>query len=199
MIKDLATKAVQSALACNWESAIETNLAILAHNSNDIQALNRLAKAYMELGQKDDAKHIYQKVLELDKYNAVALKNLQRLPQKQQTADRIADEDFLEEPGRTKSVKLIKIADRQILAELYTKQPVNITPKVRLVSVLTTKGKYIGSLPDDLSVKISKLLKIGCEYTACLKSVSDKEIVVFLREIKRSKRLKGMASFYQKI
>lgn len=194
-MNDLQQKAIDAALCCDWERAIDYNVAIIKEQSDNIQALNRLAKAYMELCQKDQAKEIYKQVLKIDKYNSVALKNLKLLPQKNSTIQDTTDEDFIEEPGITKSVSLVKITNKDILAEIYIKQPVNLIPKNRLVAIVTSNKKQIGSLPDDISFKIKRLMQKNYKYSACVKSVEDNKITIFIRETKRTKRYLDMPSF----
>ncbi|MFH2019359.1 MAG: tetratricopeptide repeat protein, partial [bacterium] len=75
-MKNLHTQAISSSLNSDWEIAIELNSLILKDEPNNIAALNRLARAYTELNQKESAKTVYNKVLTLDKYNQIALKNL---------------------------------------------------------------------------------------------------------------------------
>ena len=71
---DPAQKAVAAALSGNWEDAIRLNEDLIALNPNDIDALNRLAKAYAECGQVELAKKTSNKVLELDPFNPIAQK-----------------------------------------------------------------------------------------------------------------------------
>lgn len=194
-MRDLQQKAIESALKCDWERAIDYNLAILQEHSSNIQALNRLAKGHMELGQKNPAKEAYGKVLKLDPYNSVALRNLKLLPQKNASANNISSEDFIENPGETKTTTLIKLADKNILAGLYIRQPVNFKAQGTLVAVYASEIQKIGMLPDDLSFKLKILLKKGYSYDACIKAVEDKSITLFIREIKRPKRYLELQSF----
>lgn len=195
-MQDLQHKAIDAALKCDWERVIDYNHAILQDSPLDIKALNRLAKGYMELGQKNQAEEAYDKVLQLDKYNTVAQKNLKLLPRKNSTASSIAEEDFIEQPGETKTSPLIKLASREIIAELYAKQPLSLRPQGKLVAVYTQDNSVrIGSLPDDLSFKIKKLIEKGYKYAACIKAVEEGNIHVFVREIKRPKRYEEMHSF----
>ena len=53
--------------------------AIIENFPNDVDAHNRLGKAYMEMGEYAKAKEAYEKALQLDQYNTIAKKNLQRL------------------------------------------------------------------------------------------------------------------------
>lgn len=192
-----AHQAVLYALENNWELAVEANLEILDTDPTNIAALNRLGRAYMELGQKDAAKTVYQKVLELDKYNSVALKNLRLLPHQKsnQVSAALADEDFIEETGLTKCAILVKVANREVLLGLDCKQLLQLAPKAKLVSVTTVSGLYVGCLPDDLSARISHLQKTGYGFSVCLKNASDNSACVFLREIKRPAKAYALPSF----
>lgn len=189
--------AIQQALDCLWEDAIETNLELLEQDPNDIKTLNRLGKAYAAIGDKSAAKQTYQRVLEYDKYNTVALRNLKLLSitgSNIPTTD-LVQEDFIEIPGLTKTTTLIKSADKKILLSLCCKQALNLIPKSHLVAITTHDKTYIGSLPDDLSLKIKKLLTQGYHYQVCLKNATDKEASVFIREIKRPIKKTALPSF----
>jgi tetratricopeptide (TPR) repeat protein len=189
-------QAIDASLQCLWDEAIDLNLDILTSNPTDIATLNRLAKCYLQLGDKKSAKETYQKVLELDKYNAVALKNLKTLNLAVSTStNELAREDFIESPGYTRTSSLIKVAGRDVLATLSCKQTLLLKPKVRLISVTTTKGVYVGTLPDDLSLKIKKLLDQGYSYQVCLKSATDNMASIFIREIKRPNKKNVLPSF----
>lgn len=190
-------QAVQYALVGNWELAVEQNLAILDEVPDNLASLNRLARAYTELGQKDAAKTVYQKVLEIDKYNPIALKNLKLLPHQKVGIDSldISKEDFIEELGLTKAVLLIKVADRATLLSLVCKQLLKLTPKARLMALMTMENVYVGCLPDDLSLKLKSLIDHGYVYTVCLKTASDNTATVFIREIKRPSNGKAVATF----
>lgn len=151
----LIQQAIDASLKCLWEEAIDLNLEILNQYPNDIATLNRLAKCYIQLGDKKSAKETYHKVLEYDKYNSVALKNLKTLNLAVSTSpNELVREDFIENPGITRTSSLIKVAGREVLATLSCKQILILKPKVRLISVSTTKGTYVGTLPDDLSLKM---------------------------------------------
>ncbi len=196
MQNDLTKKAIQAALNCDWERAIDYNTAILRQNPNDIKALNRLARAYLEIGNKDQAKELSEQVLKLDRYNPIALRNLSLIPQKNSTVREIANEDFIEKPGETKLVNLIKLANKDVITPLYSKQPLQLeTKNGRLVGVYTKDKQRIGSLPDDLSFKIKALNRKGYQYQACIKSSQNNKVTIFIRETKRPKRYQNLPSF----
>ncbi len=186
----LHDQAIKAALSADWELAVELNLEILTDSPLNIAALNRLGHAYTELGQKEAAKNAYNQVLAIDKYDTIATKNLKLLPHQRNNTQAVslAVEDFIELPGITKSSTLIKVASRDVLLSLVCKQRLSLVPRTRLVAITTQQSTYIGCLPDDLSLKIKRLIKLGYSYSACLKGASDNSVTVFIRELKRPKR-----------
>jgi tetratricopeptide (TPR) repeat protein len=71
--------AINEAINCNWDKAIELNLEIIKDEPENVQAKNRLAKAYCETGQFKLAKSVYEEVLKIDPYNGIATKNLKKV------------------------------------------------------------------------------------------------------------------------
>src|SRR5690348_1784541 len=96
--------AIAAALAQNWEEAVVLNKTILEIDPSNVDTLNRLGFAYLQLGKTKDAKEIYSKVLELDQYNQIAQKNLVKLnsksPQTAGNGGMVSPLMFLEEPGK---------------------------------------------------------------------------------------------------
>lgn len=199
-MQDLTRLAIKASLACNWEEAIDFNMSILQADPDNIAALNRLARAYTALDQKSSAKEIYQQVLKLDKYNSIALSSLKSLPDKNgHSPTPTASEDFIEEPGLTRTVKLIKLAGKETLLTLSCKEPLTLVPRSRLIAVIRTDQTYIGSLPDDLSVRLLKLIRSGYSYRTCIKHATDNSVTLFLRETKRPNRLTAVPSFSRQL
>jgi tetratricopeptide (TPR) repeat protein len=194
---ELHDQAIRAALNGDWEVAVELNLEILSQSPQNIPALNRLGRAYTEVGQKDAAKDAYEQVLKIDKYDTIATKNLKLLPHQKNNLSSVilSSEDFIELPGITKSTLLIKVANRDILLSLVCKQKLSLVPRTRLVAVMTDDNICVGCLPDDLSLKLKDLIKSGYEYTACLKGVSDNTATIFIREMKRPKKPSAGATF----
>ena len=103
---------------------------------------------------------------------------------------------FLEEPGKTKIVSLLHLGDsNKVLANLDSGDEVVLKLGSHRISVCTLNRKYIGRLPDDLSVSLIKLIKRGNEYQVFVKSSKPQEIKVFIRETKRAKDLESIPSF----
>lgn len=199
MNKDISQKAVSSALAGDWNQALELNLQILKEDKSNVDALNRLARAYSELGELNNARKTAKKVLKIDAFNTIAQKSLikwkglkkgETIKSKPSSA-----QTFLEEPGRTKIVSLMHLGDSKILMKIDAGDEVRLNPHSHRISVSTIEGSYIGRLADDLSARLRKLIKLGNEYKAYVKSSSVDEVKVFLRETKRSSQLKDIPSF----
>lgn len=202
MTNDTAQKAVSAALSGRWEEAIELNKILLKEDAKDTEALNRLARAYAELGNFKKAKEHSKKVLEIDPLNSIAQRCLKKWSQLKSGASKgtssAPPSTFLEEPGKTKIVKLLHLGDQGTIASLDSGDEINLDTHKRRVSVSTNAGDYIGRLTDDLSAKIRELVKHGNEYRVYIKSVETEEqscVTVFIREVKRSAKLSDIPSF----
>jgi tetratricopeptide (TPR) repeat protein len=77
--KQWTTQAVNFALMGNWDEAVQANLRILESHPDDIQARNRLGKAYFELGRHEEALQAYEQGLKAQPSNNIARKRLAEL------------------------------------------------------------------------------------------------------------------------
>jgi tetratricopeptide (TPR) repeat protein len=197
----LKDQAIENALSGNWKSAISTNETLLDENPNDIDALNRLALAYVVLGKHSAAKTKYQKVLQIDPLNPIALKNLKNLKDKKlknTNGNGVSiqiNNKFLEEPGKTKIVELVNIAQPALVQTLRTGQAIDLCIKRLKIFILEDGKQYIGVLPDDIGKRLIRLMKSGNSYEAYIKSANPHKVQVFIKETKRSTRFKNHPSF----
>ncbi len=194
----LKSQAIQIALTGDWEKAIQLNNEILKEDPKDIDTLNRLAFAFNILGKAKEAKDTYQKVLDIDPANPIALKNLKKLtggtsPTK--ASLHIATNMFLEESGKTKIVTLVNTAPKQIVKTLQLGQLLTLSIKRSKIFVLEEQKQYIGMLPDDISRRLIKFLEGGNQYAAYVKSATENDVVIFIREVKRVSKFKNQPSF----
>lgn len=201
--------AIKYALSNNWQEACQINEQLLRENPSDIDALNRLAFACIKIGRYKDAKKTYNKVILLDKTNPIALKNLKKLdtiskqtrvfPHSQSAngqADGIPIEDlFIEEAGKTKTLHLKNVADKKLLSLLQPGDIVKLVIKRSKIFIQTSDVKYIGMLPDNVGMRLISFMKGGNEYQACIKSLDEKSVSVFIKEVKKSARFKNQPSF----
>lgn len=200
-VDQLAEKAMQAAYQGDWQSAIETNQAILKIEKQNLAALNRLAKAYLENENPNKAKETYQQVLKIDQYNSIAEKNLKKLtnyiadPKRKPTVPNpIAN--LIEEPGTSKTVSLVNLCEPKLLANLDAGDEVSLQPRKRQICVFTVDTeKHIGKIPEDLSQRLISLIKGGNEYQAWIKSADDNQVKIFIKEIHRSPKFSSIPSF----
>lgn len=192
----LKSQAIQTALKGDWNNAIIFNELILQEDENDIDTLNRLAFALMSTGNLKKAKTLYQKVLELDMKNPIALKNLRRLSDS--TCIKFntpLNNLFIEEPGKTKVLEILNIADKKNISHLRSGEKLILCIKRMKIFVLDTENQYVGMLPDDVGRRLIKFMKGGNQYEAYIRTVNNNKISIFIRETKRVKRFKDQPSF----
>lgn len=201
-MSDFAKLAVQAALKQQWTQAVEFNIQALDENPDDSDALNRLGFAYLQLGQMAKAKNTYEQALKHNPYNAIAKKSLSRIELINQKKTKFdpsslssSKTSFIEEPGKTKSVTLVRSADIQVVASLNAGIEVEMVAKNRRVSIQTLGGTYLGSLPDDLAFRIGNLLKLGYKYSAYVKSTAGGNVVIFIKETLRTQKGNLLPSF----
>jgi tetratricopeptide (TPR) repeat protein len=190
IIATLERQAVKAAMENHWKKAVQINQKILKQEKNNIAALNRLGRAFWETGNLKKAEETYKKVLKTDRYNSIATRNLKRLTDSRQKAGKkpakrkkeVSRGTFLEEPGKTRTVKLVRLADPKILSEFDSGDLVNLEPKKRTISVLAEDKTYLGSLPEDLSQRLIRFIKGGNQYEALIKAVDRQHLEILIRE-----------------
>ncbi len=202
----LVELATQAALSSNWQEAVAINEKILKINKDNVEALNRLARAMVCTGEMAKAQKVYKKVLELDPYNIIARKNFDKISQADTTRTDGLERKlssfssnlsnlFLSEPGKTKVINLLNLAPPNVLAVLNFGEKLNIKPKNHSVSITTLEGVYLGALPDDVAHKLIAFIAGGNEYEAYVKAITAKSLTIFIRETFRSSRFTNQPSF----
>lgn len=206
----LAQRAIEEALKGNWHKALGLNEEILALDAKNREALNRLSRAYLELGKLTKALTNYKKVLRLDPYNTIAKKAVERLKsakllkkaRKTKTGNGInifspvaTANLFIEEPGKTKTVTLIHLGDPAVISILDAGEPIKLECHAHRVSALSQNNNYIGRLPDDLSSLLIRLTHDGNEFASFVRSVSPDQVKIFIKETKRAENRKDLPSF----
>jgi hypothetical protein len=175
------------------------NKSLIAEFPEDIDALNRLALAYTITGKLKEAKSTYQKVVNIDPLNPIALRNLKKIKDKKfsltvKTVNPRINNQFLEEPGKTKVVELVNIAQPKIVESLRTGQSLELL--IKRLKIFALEGpQYIGVLPDDISRRLIKFMKNGCKYEAYVKSSTQHKVTIFIKEMKKTTRYKDQPSF----
>ena len=199
----LEQHAVDAAINSDWEQAISLNKKIISHEKNNLKAYLRLGFAYIQTRHLNNAEKVYRKALKIQPKNTLAQENLDTIHiLKSRGGKKIEKQEikldpgmFLETPGKTKSVGLVTLGQKNVLAHLHVGQKVSLKPKKRKIEMRAESGEYIGSLPDDLSHSLYIFIKGGNEYSAYIKEVSLNRVVVFIKEDKKVKKFQKYLSF----
>ena len=198
MTQNLIDLAIKAAIKQDWQKAIDINLQIISTNPNDIPSLNRLAKAYKESGLTKEAIETYQLVLKLDPYNSIALKNSKRTSIKNGNLTNCQEKlmtNFVDEPGKTRTLQLKRLGSESILQNLQPGQPAKLVVKNYMIIVHTTDNIRIGAISDEQSFNLKKCIEAGNQYEAAIKKVETSKVSIFIREVSRSESRKNNPTF----
>ena len=131
--RQASRQAIALAMEGRWPEVVAANKTLLEQFPDDIDAYNRLGRAYMELGEYALAKEAYEKALELDPYNIIAQKNLNRLSllgkgagRGEPAAQKVEPRQFIKEVGKAGVVNLYRLAQPEVLAKMVTGAVVNL-------------------------------------------------------------------------
>lgn len=197
-------QAIDAAIASNWEQAIAFNKQIIAQDKNNLGAYLRLGFAQLQNNMLEDAGKAYRKALRLQPKHQLAVENLERIEilLKQKTgADKKKEKKnldptiFLDMPGKTKTVQLSNLGQKQHLADLYIGEEMDMKNKKRKLEVRTMDGDYIGCLPDDISKRLSFFLENDSIYQTFIKEASLSRVLIFIKEVSKGDAVKGYISF----
>lgn len=203
-LETLEKKAIDAAINSSWKDAITLNKKILKKNKKNLAALLRLAFAYFQTKKIKNAYSCYKKIVKLYPNNPVAKKNLEKIKvlltknsknKKNNNRINLNPDIFLEIPGKTKTVKLVNLGQKNIIANLSIGEEVTLKIKRRKVDVRNKDNEYIGSLPDDLSRRLRLFLKAGSQYQVFVKEASINQVIVFIKEIKKGAKVANYISF----
>jgi tetratricopeptide (TPR) repeat protein len=188
MTDNLVPKAIRAALSGDWKLAINLNKEILEGDSEDIDALNRIARAYAEIGKIKKAKQYSQKSLKLDPFNKIASSCIKKWEimkegNREKPISSYSPKLFIEEVGKTKIVSLINLTSKKIISTLRCADELKLNLLGHRVTVVTIDGKYIGKLPDDVGSRIKRMHHLGYEYCILVKSADTEKVIVFIKQI----------------
>ena len=194
--------AIQQALSSQWEDAVVTNRNILNLFPTDHEALNRLGKAYSELGQYTEARQAYSQTLKYNPNNTIAKKNLDRLALLQEESakahsnvERIDPRLFIEETGKTGTTELINIATGAVLAKVGVGDKVQLRPIGRSIHVMNAMGEDIGQIEPRLANRLLNFMDSGNRYAAAILAMEHGQVRLIIREEYQHPNMFGKVSF----
>jgi tetratricopeptide (TPR) repeat protein len=204
-------EAIRLAMAGDWKAAAAANEALLKDFDDDVEAANRLGKAYTELGKAKKAVKAYERTLEIDQYNSIARKNLDRLQQADASKPKVKAKTAAK--GKAKSaaprgaaavlVSSAKAAEFQLqqanpaeVSQLEPGDTAELRSNNRGVAVTTEDGTVLGYIEPAAGLRLRRLIEGGNEYDVTIRSIDEHGgAIVFIRETHRDASLAKEASF----
>jgi len=197
-----AKQAIALAMEGRWREAVAINKDIVESFPNDVDAYNRLGRAYMEMGDYSQAREAYSRTLELDPYNAIAQKNLRRLSllgerpiSSEGDVDTAKPQHFIEETGKAGVVNLYHLASGEILARMVAGDRVYLKISDSRLIMEDSSGQYLGEVEPKHEQRLIRLMNGGNEYSAAIVSSTEDKIAVIIREVYRHPSQAGRHSF----
>jgi len=189
-----------------WQEAADLNRQILSQFPDDVDTVNRLGKALMELGQYADARDQYQRATKLDPSNGIAAKNLVRLtkladenatsPMLNVPQGRTVDPSlFIEESGKTAVTDLVDRARFQKIATLTAGDKLSLKAGDGVVQVLGPGDLLVGQLEPKIGQRVLRLVAAGNRYSAAITSIDEHHVRIILREEFRDPSMRSRPSF----
>ena len=195
-------QAIDLAMQGRWREAVAANKSLIESFANDVDAYNRLGRAYMELGEYSLAREAYERATALDPYNTIAQKNLNRLSHIGETEVRsvggfhkVEPQQFIEEVGKAGVVNLYRLAPPQILARTVAGGKVNLNIEGPSLIVENSRGEYLGQVEPKHGQRLTKLIEGGNEYTSTVVSSAEDAVTVMIREVYQHPSQAGRLSF----
>jgi tetratricopeptide (TPR) repeat protein len=195
-------EAIALALQGRWKEAIAVNKRLVETFPSYVDAFNRLGRAHMELGEYRDAEVAYRKTLEIDQYNAIAQKNLQRLSYLKKTKNaseanthKLEPQQFIEEIGKAGVVQLNNLAKPAVLARVVAGDIVNLKVNENNLRVESNRGEYLGQVEPRHGQRLVRLILGGNRYSAVIVSSTDKTVTIIIRETYKSPNQASQLSF----
>ena len=185
--KDKGKEAIALALKGEWEAAVQTNQDILLAFPEDVEALNRLGKALMELGRYNAARGAFANAVAFSPHNSIAKKNLERLDHLQDSSPQpklskvVTPNLLIEESGKSGVTLLCKPGHDAVLAKIAAGDGVNLRILDRSLVIENCQGQYVGQVEPKLALRLMRLMESGNKYEAAVISVDrqDASIVIW--------------------
>ncbi len=195
-------QAVALAMEGRWQDAVAANQSLLESFPNDVNAYNRLGRAYMELGEYSHAAQAYSRAVELDPYNLIAKKNLERLSRLGEAAvsaqggpDRVEPRQFVEETGKAGLVKLYHLAAPEIVAKMGAGDKVYLKIDGSSLMAENAQEERLGQVEPGHEQRLLKLMEGGNQYGAAIVSAAEGMVTIIIRETLQDPSQAGKSSF----
>jgi len=208
--RQLGEEARKAAFEGNWEDAVTLNLQIIDRFQKDADAFNRLGRAYISLGNLDEAKEAYSKALRADPANLIARRNLQRLEilrgQGGRTSPAVSRPGpmprttaFLEEVGKTWVDELVNPGELPLLADISAGEELRLSQEDDRLVVLRANGDRVGEVEPKTGRRVMDLMVSGNRYEIFALGLTGQTLRIIIREIYRDPSVATTVSFPRQI
>lgn len=208
--RQLAEDARRAALDGNWEDAVALNEQIITQSDRDTIAYNRLGRAYIALGQLNEAKDAYTRALHSDPANLIARRNLQRLEIMRVPGGKFTTDVtrpgavprtsvFLEEVGRTWVDELVNPGDTLTLADISPGEQLVLSDEDDRLIVRRANGDLLGEIEPKTGRRVLDLMRQGNRYEIYALGLAGQTLRIILREVHRDPSLATTVSFPRQI
>jgi hypothetical protein len=195
-------EAIALAMQSRWQEAITVNQSIIELFPTDIDAYNRLGRAYTELGEFAKAKDAYSRTIKLDPYNSIAKRNLQRLSLLRATKVSVKEERreaspdlFIGEMGKAGVINLKDLAPKEVLAKMAAGNQVYLKVRGRQLVVENEQGEYLGLVEPPHGLRLARLVEGGNKYASAIVNINANSLRIIIRETFQHPSQVGRLSF----
>ena len=202
LIRQRSKQAIALAMEGRWREAVAANQSLIENFPNDVDAYNRLGRAYMELGEYAQAREAYTRAVELDPYNVIAQKNLQRLSRlegaeigSEGDSRKVEPQHFIEEIGKAGVVSLYRLGSPETLARMVAGDRVYLEIDGSNLIVKNGRGEYLGQVDPKHGQRLARLMQGGNRYTAAIIRSTEDMMTIIIREIYQDPSQAGHLSF----
>jgi len=194
-------EAIEMAMQARWKEAVEINKELLDAFPDDVDAHNRLGRAYMELGKFKQSRESYQKAAQLEPYNTIANRNLRRLNDLKVAGkfevetDKVEPDHFIEEIGKAGVVTLEELAPKEKRAGTVAGDRAVLKVEGSRLVVQNSRGEYLGRVEPKHAPRLIRLMLGGNKYSAVVVKSTADGMTVMVRETYQDPSQVGKLSF----
>lgn len=194
-------EAIDLAMQAKWQEAVDVNKEILESFPEDVDTWNRLGRAYLELGQYKQSREAYSQAVKLDKYNAIANRNLRRLNDLKDSGkpeietDKVEPQQFIEEIGKAGVVTLHELARKEKRAGTVAGDKAVLKIEGSNLIAENGRGEYLGKVEPKHAPRLIRLMLGGNRYSAVVVKSSAEGMTVMVRETYQDPSQAGKLSF----
>jgi hypothetical protein len=159
----------------------------------------------MEIGDFSHAWEAYSRAIELDPYNTIARRNLDRLSRLREVIvgspddSRVEPLHFIEETGKAGVVNLYHLGSPELVANMVAGDRVYLKVKGNGLVVENGRGEYLGQVDPRHAQRLIRLMAGGNEYTAAVVSTTEDTATIIVREVFQHPAQLGRLSFPAKV